>query len=114
MNVSKQLKKVAVHINQQRVVAILEKMTCGVKVTLDRASKPRSHSLHQLTQRSIGDLNKQVNVVSHPTIGVYTSARFNERLRHDFIEQLPIAVFEEDVLAMITARGDVVHRARNM
>ena len=50
-------------------------------------------------------------VVAHEAIGEYLGIESGERMAHDIQKRMPVLIIDEDRLAPVTARGDVVDGA---
>jgi hypothetical protein len=90
------------------VIAVLEQVAGRRQLTLNASRESSSDALHQPAEGLFGYLHEQVQMIGHPAIGVDTRTGMFERIGQDFIENLPVGVFEEDVLPMIAASRDVI------
>lgn len=89
-------------------------MAGGRNTPLNEACETSLDSLHEGAEGLRANLNQQVKMIRHPTIGVHARAGALQSGRHDFIRRLAITTLEEDVLSMIATRGDMVDGAGRM
>jgi hypothetical protein len=109
--VSQERDEVLVDIHQNRVIPLFKQMPGGLQASLRDSRVLTSNAHHETAERRVCDLNQRVHMVCHVAIRVQSRLESFENFREQLAETLPIGNFEEDVLLMIAAQGDVIHRA---
>ena len=66
---------------------------------------------HEQRQRGLPGVQHEVVVVPHEAIGEHLGIESIERLTYDIQQRLSVLVIDEDRLAAVAARGDVVDGA---
>lgn len=103
VDVPEQRQQVIVCIYQQCVVSAFKQVTRCLQVLLDYASIVTGDSLHYLSEWGIRNLQEQVNVVSHPAVGVQSRIQFFQGSFDDSVQQVAVPGRVEDRAAVIPA-----------
>jgi len=111
VDVAKERYQVCIRIDQDRVITPLEEMTGGLKPRLDSPSVLAGDEQHDFAERRVVDLDQHVDVIGHVAVRMNVRTAHVDHLAEDGRQQPTIGNAEENVLSMITAQRDVIHRA---
>lgn len=114
MYVSQQSDQVAVGIDQLGLVAPLEQMPTGTQLPVSISRIARGDALHDLAERSVGNLDEQMNVIRHPTERVNARGESRDNFGNDGVECSAIGGSGEQHLPMITPQHYMIEAAWDM
>jgi hypothetical protein len=89
-------------------------MPGGGKLLLVRARVVGCNLSHDVSQRLIANLQKEVKVIRHPAVGVQQRAISLGASGNYCVQEQPVNIDAENVLLMIAPQGDVIKTTRNM
>jgi hypothetical protein len=94
--------------------AALEEVSGGAQPILVPTSVGACDALHHSTERSIGHLPKQMQVIAHPAIGVQSRAEVRHNFTDDRGEPLAIATLVEDALPVVAPQHNMINPSRHV
>ena len=98
----------------ERLEAALEHMTDATVSSVEPLAIAGVELLHHPRQRHRVGLQHKMEVIRHQTTGPASNLKARARDRQPKEKPLIVAVIQENLLACITARHDVVHRTGDM
>src|SRR5271163_4577508 len=90
------------------MVTPLEEVPAHPQLSLRDACVLAGDALHDLSERDLSDLDQQMNVVGHPTVGMHSRAIPVDGFAHQTIEHRPMRGCEKELLAVIASHGHVI------
>lgn len=111
MKVADQFQQVAVGIEQKRLVPPLEEMSGAFVFTIDKLGVAKPDILHDPGEGNVSDLKGEMNVRGHEAIGMDARPEALDAFLEQQEKSRTVTRIEEDVLATITAKDDVVNSA---
>lgn len=86
MHVAQQFQQILIGVDEHRVVALLEKMSCRTQVTLNDAGILTRNAQHQAAERRITHLNEQMHMIGHQAVRMKPSRESFDDFRCEFGE----------------------------
>ncbi len=114
MNVSYKFQKIAVRIDENRLIAPLEQVAAATLASVHPPCVPKCEVLDDGGKTDPSDLQDEVCVVRHPAIAVDAIPESPGSFGDERFKLPVIRFAEENPLATIAAQDDVVNAAGNM
>ena len=114
MDVSKQDEELGIDLDESGFVASLEEVTRGLQGSVAIAGVAHRNALHDVPERTVGDLNQRVQMIGHPAEGMDTGIESSQNVGDDVVECLSISAATEECLTVVTAKNDVIAATRGV
>ncbi len=101
VNVANEREQIAIRSDEPCVIAPLEQVTGGRHRSLDAPGIAARDQTHDVAERRSVHLQREVDVVRHPAVGVQTNAVALERVWEDALERQEVVAAAKDGLAVI-------------
>jgi hypothetical protein len=111
VDVTDQFQQVAVGIDQQRLVPPLKQMTVPLVLAIDELGVAKPDILHDAGEGNIAHLNGQMGVRRHETEGMDAIPETLNAFLKQQEKPRAITRIEEDALAAIATKNDVINGA---
>lgn len=114
MDVADQLHQIAVAIDQQCLVPPLKQMTGPLVFAIDELGVAKPNILHDAGEGYIAYLNGQMDVCRHEAEGMDAIPETLDAFLEQQEKSRAVTRIEEDVLAAVAAKNDMINGAGEM
>lgn len=111
VDVTDQFQQIAVGIDEQRLVAALEQVAGSPVFAIDELGVAKSDILHNAGEGHVPHLDGQMDMVRHEAEGMDAIPETLNAFLDQQEKPRAVTVIEEDVLAAIAAKDDVINGA---
>lgn len=111
VEVRDQFKKIRIGIDQDSLVAPLEKMAGSFHPPIDPGGIAEGDVVHDAGKRDFSGLDGEMDVVCHEAEGVNVIAVFFSSFLQEQVKAASVAIFEEHFLSGVPSQNDVIEGA---